>query len=60
MVLTSDKFYVVKTDSVLVSDLLFYIWNKLKSTPVKTVINACLEFYKDNDFIYDEKVKLFN
>ena len=40
-----DKLFVNLSDTVLVSDLLYYVQNKLKSTPVKIVATTCHLFY---------------
>ena len=37
----------------------YYIWNKLKSTHVKTVVSICHQFYTDDDYVHGEKKKLF-
>ena len=49
---------VVEADSVLISDLLYFVYNKLKSTDVKKVVSICHAFYTDNDIVFKEKKKL--
>ena len=53
-----DKLFVNLSDTVLVSDLLYYVRNKLKSTPVKIVATTCHLFYTDDEYIFKEKKKL--
>jgi hypothetical protein len=50
--------FVKEDDKVILSDLLYFIYNKTKSTPVKDVMTACLEFYNDDDYVFEEKQKL--
>ena len=37
--------YVNKSQKVIISDLLFYIWNRLKSDPKDDIVDACISFY---------------
>ena len=53
------KDFVAEADCVLISDLLYFIWNKLKSTPVKTVISICHQFYVNDDYVLGEKKRLY-
>ena len=53
-----QKDLVQISDSVLISDFLYFVRNKLKSTPVKTVVSICNTFYTDDEYIYEEKKKL--
>ena len=41
--------YVDVSDAVIISDLLYYISNKLHNTPVRTVVSTCHNFYTDDD-----------
>ena len=50
--------YVEKDDSVIISDLLYYIWNKLKSTSAKDVVSICHQYYTDDNYVFEEKKKL--
>ena len=50
--------YVDVSDAVIISDLLYYISNKLHNTPVRTVITTCHNFYTDEDYVFNEKKKL--
>ena len=50
--------YVDISESVIISDLLCYVLNKLKSAPAKTVASICHQFYTDDDYVYNEKKKL--
>ena len=50
--------YIVASDKIIVSDLLYYVANKLHSTPFKTVVSACHNFYTDDDYVFNEKKKL--
>ena len=55
---TTVKFVDV-SESVLISDLLYFAWNKLKSTPTSVVASLCHTFYTDDDYVYNEKLKLY-
>ena len=50
--------YVDVSDTVIISDLLYYISNKLHNTPVKRVVTTCHNFYTDEDYVFNEKKKL--
>ena len=50
--------YVESSDTVIISDILYYISNKLHNTPVTTVVTTCHSFYTDNDYVFGEKKKL--
>ena len=55
----SDKNHFVEvTDNVIILDLLYFIFNKLKTTPVKNVVAICHSFYADNDYVFGEKKNL--
>ena len=50
--------YVDTSECVIISDLLFYIANKIKSTNVKSIITTAHNFYTDDDYVFNEKKKL--
>ena len=50
--------YVETSDNIIISDLLYYVSNKIRSTPVNTVITTCHNFYTDDDYVFSEKKKL--
>ena len=54
------QLFVESSDSVIISDLLYFIWNKLQSSPATTVVTICHQFYTDEEYVFDEKQKLFN
>ena len=56
--MTDFDSYVVASDKIIISDLLYYVANKLHSMPFKTVVSACHNFYTDDDYVYSEKKKL--
>ena len=56
--MSANKGYVELSDSVIISDLLYFISNKIKTTAIKNVVNICHSFYADNDFVFNEKKKL--
>ena len=56
--MSANKGYVELSDSVIISDLLYFISNKIKTTPIKNVVSICHSFYADNDFVFNEKKKL--
>ena len=45
---------------MLISDLLYYVFNKLKSQPVKDVVATCHRFYTDDNYVFCEKKKLYD
>ena len=48
--------YVNKSQKVIISDLLFYIWNRLKSDPKDDIVDACVSFYANkDDYVRQEK-----
>ena len=51
--------FVESSDSVLISDLLYFAWNKLKSTPLTTIVSICLQFYTDDEYVFEEKKKFY-
>ena len=51
--------FVEASDSLLVSYLLYFAWNKLKSMPLCTVVSICHQFYTDNEYVFDEKKKFY-
>ena len=51
--------YVSSRDKVILSDLLFYVYNAFHSTPKQVIIDACVNFY-DEDSIWYEKSRLFD
>ena len=57
----ADNFmYVNKSQKVIISDLLFYIWNRLKSDPKDDIVDACVSFYANkDDYVRQEKEKFF-
>ena len=50
--------YVVASDTIIISDLLYFVTNKLHTTPFKTVVTVCHTFYTDDDYVFNEKKKL--
>ena len=50
--------YVNVSECVIISDLLYYIKNKIHSAPVKTIVTTCHAFYTDDDYVFNEKKKL--
>ena len=50
--------YVVAADTVIISDILYYISNKLHNTPTGTVVTTCHSFYTDNDYVFNQKKQL--
>ena len=56
----NKKGFVESTDTVIISDLLYYAWNKLKSLPLNDVVATCNQFYMDETYVFDEKKRLYN
>ena len=54
-----EKGFVDASDSVLISDLLYYVSNKLKCLPVKEVATICHQFYTDDSYVFEQKKKLY-
>ena len=50
--------YVDASECVIISDILYYISNKLGSTPVKNIVSTCNKFYTDDEYVFNEKKKL--
>ena len=56
----ANSMYVNKSQKVIISDLLFYIWNRLKSDPKDDIVDACVSFYANkDDYVRQEKEKFF-
>ena len=60
MTKNANVVYVEASDSVLISDLLYYAWNKLKCLPMKDVASICNQFYTDDDYVFGQKKKLYD
>ena len=54
-----EKGFVDVSDTVLISDLLYYVSNKLKCLPVKDVASICQHYYTDDNYVFEQKKKLF-
>ena len=50
--------YVDTSQKIIVSDLLYFVSNKIRNTPVKDIVTSCYNFYADDDYVFNEK-KLF-
>ena len=58
--MADNSMYVNKSQKVIISDLLFYIWNRLKSDPKDDIVHACVSFYANkDDYVRQEKEKFF-
>ena len=51
--------YVNKSQKVIISDLLFYIWNRLKSDPKDDIVDACVSFYANKDDYVRQEIEKF-
>ena len=51
--------FVSSRDKVILSDLLFYVYNAFHTTPKQIIIDSCVNFY-DEDAIWNEKSRLFD
>ena len=51
--------FVDSSDSVLISDLLYFVRYKLKNTALSTVVSICHSFYTDEEYVFDEKKKFY-
>ena len=52
-----NSMYVNKSQKVIISDLLFYIWNRLKSDPKDDIVDACVSFYANKDEMKSVKTR---
>ena len=52
--------FVEATDTVLISDILYFAWNKLKCLPQKDVAAICHSFYTDENYVFDQKKKFYD
>ena len=50
--------YVDTSECVIISDLLYYVGNKIGSTAVKNIVTAATNFYTDEEYVFNEKKKL--
>ena len=58
--MADNSMYVNKSQKVIISDLLFYIWNRLMSDPKDDIVDACVSFYANkDDYVRQEKEKFF-
>ena len=53
------RIYVGAFDNVVLSDMLFFITNRLNTHPVENIIEICDKFY-DEKTVVQEKTKFFN
>ena len=53
------KLFVSSFDNVVLSDLLFYITNRINTHPVENIIQICDKFY-DEKTVFQEKTTFFN
>lgn len=51
--------FIQQRDKVILSDMLYFIYNKLQTTPHDNVISICDNFYNDADEVFMDKQKLF-
>ena len=52
-----EQLYIRENQKILVSDLLFYMQNKLQSTPNDVIVRICSNFYDENH-IWEDKGRL--
>ena len=55
---TTDDF-VRREDSVIISDMLYFIVNRLDTHPMDEIVKICNGFYDDKT-VFEEKTKFFN
>ena len=53
-----EKHFVNRSEEIIVSDILYFIRNKLKSTAVRIIATTCHQFYSDDEYVFSEKKKL--
>ena len=53
-----EQLYVKECDKILISDMLFYMQNKLQSIANDDIVKICGDFYTE-DCIRNEKVRFF-
>ena len=56
--MNDEELYVRSKHKVILSDLLFFIYNKFLNTPKNVIVETCVSFY-DEQTIWNEKVKFF-
>ena len=56
--MSESSLYVDTSESVIISDLLYFVTNKLRSTPLRTVVTTAHTFYSDDEYVFNEKKKL--
>ena len=56
---TQENLYVTVEKKILVSDLLFFLQNRLDCMSRDDIIRLCDTFYASEDYIWNEKVKFF-
>ena len=55
----SQDIYVTEKDKIIISDILFYMQNKLQSIPHDEIIQNCDKFYHDEKYIWQQKEIFF-
>ena len=53
-----SQLYVNATQRIILSDLLFFMQNKVHQIANDDIVQICANFY-DEDYIWEEKIKFF-
>ena len=54
----TTQLYVSEDQKILISDLLFFLQNKLQSIPNDDIVKLCNNFYND-DYVWQEKERFY-
>ena len=52
--------FIKENDRIIISDLLFYMQNKLQSIPNDEIVQNCDNFYHDEDYVWKQKEIFFS
>ena len=52
--------FIKEDDKIIVSDLLFYMQNKIQSIPHDEIVQNCDKFYHDEEYVWLQKEIFFS
>ena len=52
--------YIKEDDRIIISDLLFYMQNKLQSIPHDDIVQNCDKFYHNEEYVWQQKAIFFS
>ena len=56
--MSDPQLYVDVSQQIIISDLLYFISNKIRNSTVKDIVTSCHNFYADDEYVFNEKKKL--